>query len=126
MNFKLPPPLTTAQFYILLALAREEQHGYGIIGTVNNHSLETLKLNGGKLYPLLSKIMYAGLITATKSRAVGRSLIPRRHYGITAEGRYRLKCDLKRLRHAVRVGEAAGLFNDELPPDIQRLLEQLA
>jgi hypothetical protein len=47
------------------------------------------------------------------------------HYNLTPEGRYQLKVNLKRLRHAVQIGDSAGYFDDELPPDILRLLEEL-
>jgi PadR family transcriptional regulator, regulatory protein PadR len=125
MNAPLTKPLPALRFYILLALSREELYGYAVKARIGSHSLGTVKAKDGTLYPLLKKMTYEGLIEEAGHQPVGDLDKDRLHYRLTAEGRYRLECDLKRLRHAVNIGETAGYFNDELPPDIQRLLEQL-
>lgn len=113
------------QFYILLSLSREKLHSYAIIGSIWNQSQNTLRVPGGTLYPLLKKMAEESLIEPAGTAPAGKHQKERLHYRITPEGKLRLKEELLRMRHAVRIGEAAGFFNDELPPDIQRLLNQL-
>jgi DNA-binding PadR family transcriptional regulator len=125
MNMQLAKPLPIRCFYILLTLSKDDSYGYAIKSRINNQSLSTVLIGDGALYPLLKKMTSDGLIAEAGYQTVGLLEKPRLHYRLTPEGRYRLKCDLKRLRHAVQIGEVAGYFNDELPPDIQKLLEEL-
>jgi DNA-binding PadR family transcriptional regulator len=82
-----------------------------------------VNVQGGALYPLLQKLCDEGLVDMLGEQAAGKSGRARMYYGLAAEGRLRLIEELKRQQHAVRIGEAAGLFDDDTPPDIQRLLD---
>jgi len=120
-----PKPLSPITFYILLALSRQELHAYALKGAISNDSLGSIQAKPGVLYPLLTKLFEEGLIEQTGLKPAGKSGQERTHYGITHEGLLQLKDELKRLQHAVKIGEAAGLMADETPTDIQRLLAQL-
>jgi len=69
--------------------------------------------------------MCEGLIELVGEKPAGPSSQARMHYQISAEGLLRLKEELHRLHHAVRIGEAAGLLREEVPTDIQRLLNNI-
>jgi hypothetical protein len=62
---------------------------------------------------------------AISAIAVNYALGSRLHYRLTSEGRLRLIEEVKRLQHAVKIAESAGLLNDDIPPEIRRLLGQL-
>ena len=59
---QIPSPLKLALFQILLALAEDELHGYGIQRRVLENTDGTLTLWPAMLYRSLSKLEEAGLI----------------------------------------------------------------
>lgn len=119
------PALPTPHFYILLALSGNNLHGYALGAVASNHALRGIDLQDGVLYPLLKKMVAAGLIEKIGQQPAGPSGQPRLHYGITKEGRYRVKNDLLRIRHALKIGENLGYFSDEMPSEIRRIIDQL-
>jgi DNA-binding PadR family transcriptional regulator len=124
-NTQQAPVLPAAQFYILLALSHKSLHGYAIGAVASNHSLRSINLKPGALYPLLKKMNSTNLIEKAGIHATGPSGQERLHYRITSEGRYRVKHELLRYRHTIKVGETLGYFKDDLPPDLRRILDQL-
>jgi len=76
----------------------------------------------GTVYPLLARLIEAGLVESHGYTSTPNRDAPRKHYALTQRGLILVKSELKRLKHAVVVGEANGLFMDELPLDIQMLL----
>ncbi len=117
------PPLTPPVFYTLLALVRDSRHGYGIMSAVADLSLGTVIMARGTIYPLLARLSQAGLI-ASAGYAVTTGDTERKHYTLTEQGLILIKSDLNRLKHAIAVSEANGLFIDQLPLDIQKLFIQ--
>ncbi len=74
-----------ATFHILLALAREERHGYGIIQRVAELTDGTVRLGAGTLYGALDRLTGEGKVEATRTETVdGRE---RRYYRLTEAGR---------------------------------------
>src|SRR5207237_1014954 len=63
-----PPALTPAAFHILLALADEERHGYGIMREVAERTEGTVRLNSGTLYRSIKQLLAAGLIVESDAR----------------------------------------------------------
>ena len=121
----LAPVLPHQHLYVLLALTRGELHGYDIYGAVGAISLGTVSMSTTRTYSALKAMMAAVLVEEAGVQEAGKQGKPRMTYRISPEGRLRLIDDLKRMRHAVEVGESAGLFFDELPSEIQRLINQL-
>lgn len=115
-------PLSQPVFYVLLALMRDEVHGYAIMSAVLDSSLGQVHIPAGTLYPLLKGLIKAGLVEETGFKATLKSDTPRKYYALTEHGVILLKGELKRLRHAVKLGESKGMFDDELPLDLQRML----
>ena len=92
------PPLSPATLHILLALAQEDMHGYGIIQEVARYSDGHYKLGPGTLYDNLKKLMDAGLVAdAPKSKKDDR-----RFYTLTNDGRSALAIEVERLRRIVK------------------------
>ena len=92
MNARTPPPeqflpLTPAVFHILLALAEEDRHGYGIILDVAARTGGALKLSPGTLYRSIQRMLELGLIVETSTRpAPDEDDERRRYYRITPFG----------------------------------------
>ncbi|MEL6542469.1 MAG: helix-turn-helix transcriptional regulator [Pseudomonadota bacterium] len=98
-------PLTPSVLHILLALAEEERHGYGIMKQVQMDSEGSVKMGPGTLYGALSRLTKSGLIRESESR-VDPALDDQRriYYRLTQEGRGVLAAELKRYRSVVAIG----------------------
>jgi DNA-binding PadR family transcriptional regulator len=97
-------PLTPAVFHILLALAREELHGYGIMKQVERDSRRRVPMGPGTLYGSLRRMLDAGLIRESDKRADPAIDDQRRiYYAITAGGREALATELAHYEHLVEV-----------------------
>lgn len=94
-------PLSPAALHILLSLAAEDLHGYGIMQEVRRQSLGRYRLGPGTLYDNLEKLMERGLVKETGKSSPGRES-RRRHYHLTAFGRRVLAADIERLHAVVR------------------------
>ena len=93
------PPLSSATLHILLALAAEDMHGYGIIQEVARYSEGHYRMGPGTLYDNLKKLMDAGLVADAHRRA---SEDNRRFYTLTPDGRDALAVEVNRLQNIVR------------------------
>ena len=118
----LPKPLRPTEFYLLLALSRGPLHGYALKAVVQNDSLGSVYIPDSKIYLLLTSLIGQAFIDDIGKRPTGKSGVPRTHYAITHHGTLRLKEELTRLDHAIKIGKSAGLMEDSTPIDIQRLL----
>jgi len=95
------PPLSSAALYILLSLAGEERHGYGIMQEVAAHSQGKYRLGPGTLYDNLEKLMNQGMVE--EARRPKRGEDPRRrYYRLTSFGSAVLEADVTRLERLVR------------------------
>ena len=97
-------PLNPSTLHILLALAREDRHGYGIMQEVARQSIGHYKLGPGTLYDNLQKLLDQGLVIETIHQDEKESR--RRYYRLTTLGRKVLAADLQRLEAAVREARA--------------------
>jgi len=110
----MPPPesllpLPPATFHILLALALDDRHGYGIIQDVAAATGGQLKLSAGTLYRSLQRMLEQGLVIETRDRPEPEDDDQRRrYYRITAFGREVAKGEARRLTHLVRLARAGG------------------
>ena len=92
--------LTTAAVYILLALAREDLHGYGIIQEIARQTEDRYRLGPGTLYDNLKKLMGEGLVIDAP-RSERPETDDRRFYRITAAGKAALSAEVDRLNAIV-------------------------
>lgn len=97
-------PLSPAALHILLALAGEDLHGYGIMLGVAQQSNDQYKLGPGTLYDNLRELMIQGCVEEVPKRAAGGDP-RRRYYRLTALGRRVLAAEVARLEAVVRDAE---------------------
>jgi DNA-binding PadR family transcriptional regulator len=97
-------PLTPAVLHILLALAHEERHGYGIMKQVESDSAGKVRMGPGTLYGSLGRMLEAGLIRESDKR-VDREMDDERriYYAISDLGRTTLAAELQRYRDVLAV-----------------------
>ena len=98
-------PLSPASLHILISLASEDRHGYGIMQEVSAQSEGQYALGPGTLYDNLQKLLDQGLVKdaaspkdATDSR--------RRYYSLTPFGRRVLSAEVARLENAIRAAKS--------------------
>ena len=92
-------PLSTATLYILLSLAGEERHGYGIMLEVARQSEGQYKLGPGTLYDNLQKLMNQGMVDEVPRTPDEDPR--RRYYRLNTLGRRVLSADIHRLENVV-------------------------
>jgi DNA-binding PadR family transcriptional regulator len=100
-------PLTPPVFHILLALADEERHGYGIMQDVLRQTDGALQLGPGTLYGCLKRMQAAGFVEESDERP-DPTLDDqrRRYYRMTPLGGRVVRAEAKRLAGAVTVAVA--------------------
>jgi PadR family transcriptional regulator len=73
---------------ILHLIARQPDHGYGLMQRINEVCGDLVAVNTNTIYPLLRRLEERGFVTASWERQSKRS---RRVYAITQQGEERLK-----------------------------------
>jgi DNA-binding PadR family transcriptional regulator len=94
-------PLSPATLHVLLALAGEDRHGYGIMQEVARQSEGQYKLGPRTLYDNLQKMMNQGMVEEAPSPSDNDDP-RRRYYRLTRFGRAVLTADVTRLEGVVR------------------------
>ena len=94
-------PLSPATLHILLSLAGEDRHGYGIMQEVARQSEGQYKLGPGTLYDNLDKLVRQGLVQDAPRRSADDDP-RRRYYRLTSFGKRVLEADLGRLENVLR------------------------
>lgn len=114
------------EFYILLALSRDESHIYALKSSIWKDSLGSLNVKAERIYPIVEKLQNEGYIELVDQRPAGKQNKPRLIYGLTEHGRLRLAEEFARLDHAVAIMKSGGLGKPQtIDPDLQRLLLDL-
>jgi DNA-binding PadR family transcriptional regulator len=106
MKFDANPflPLAPATLHILLALAGEDLHGYGIMQEIARQSEGRYKLGPGTLYDNLQRLLEAGLVEEMKHPEEKSSR--RRYYRLSSSGRAVLSAEIGRLEQIVKEARA--------------------
>src|SRR5215510_5212845 len=100
-------PLTPAIFHILLALADQERHGYGIMQEIKAFTDNQVSIGPGTLYRSIKQMIERGLIAEADERPdPALDDERRRYYRLTDFGQRVAKAELKRLEELVRVGRS--------------------
>src|SRR3984957_12525017 len=91
-------PLTPPVFHILLALAEEERHGYGIMQDVAGQTNNALQLGPGTLYGCLKRMLAAGMVEESDVRPDPElDDERRRYYRMTPLGHRVVRAEAQRL-----------------------------
>lgn len=93
-------PLKPVDLELLLALADQEQHGYGLVQAISAHTDGLVVLDPGNLYRVIKRLLAEGLI-AESDRQADDGGERRKYYRITTLGGRVLAMELDRLRHLV-------------------------
>ncbi len=97
-------PLKPHWFHVLLSLAGQEQHGYGIMQEVLERTGGKVRLWPATLYGTLKRLIDADLIEESDERpAPEQDDARRRYYRLTKLGRRVLAAESERLEDLVRV-----------------------
>ena len=95
-------PLTALAFQVLLALADEDRHGYGIIREVEDRTGGLISLRTGTLYTMLQRLLEERLIVESDRRpARDEDDERRKYYRLTPLGRAVLGAEARRLETAL-------------------------
>ena len=104
-------PLKPVDFMVLLTLAAQEMHGYGLVAEIAERTEGKIRLVPGNLYAVLQRLRGRGLLDETDRRpAPDLDDQRRRYYAITALGRQVLAAEAERLRGLVGMAEAMELI----------------
>jgi DNA-binding PadR family transcriptional regulator len=95
--------LPEAQFYILVALAGADRHGYSIMQEVALLTDGRVKLSPGTLYGAIQRLLEQGHIRELNADE------RRRYYRISDEGRAAASAEVERLQALVDKARAIGL-----------------
>jgi DNA-binding PadR family transcriptional regulator len=104
-------PLTPAVFYILLALASGEKHGYEIMKQVKHDSQGQVKMGSGTLYGSLKR-MLADMLIEEAGEKPDHTFDDerRRYYRLTDVGRRAFAAELKRYTEVVSLAQQRRLL----------------
>lgn len=97
-------PLSESTYYIMLALADEPLHGYGIMQKVENLTGGSITLGPGTLYGVFSTLEKEELIR--KVNEVER----RKVYSLTERGKALLQAQIERLQQMTRLGQSVQSY----------------
>ena len=103
------PPLTSAVFHILLALADGPLHGYAIMQAVEKSAGAEMRMGPGTIYGSLQRMEEAGLVRELTTRSDDR----RRVFGLQPAGRRALEAEAQRLSRLAALVRAKRLTTGE-------------
>jgi DNA-binding PadR family transcriptional regulator len=107
-------PLPSAAFQILLSLADEDLHGYGIMRKVAGQTEGRMRLGPGTLYSSIQSLLEEKLIEEVdvrESAKLGHER--RRYYRLTPAGRKLARSEAERLGDLLRVARARKIFRGD-------------
>jgi DNA-binding PadR family transcriptional regulator len=95
-------PLRPVDLQLLLALAEQECHGYGLVQTIADRTDGLVALEPGNLYRVIKRLLADGLVAESERRpASDLAGERRRYYRLTALGGRVLAAELRRLEALV-------------------------
>ena len=100
-------PLTPAMFYVLVALADGQTHGYAILKDVEQLTDGSVRLSTGTLYGIIKRLLADGLIR--ESGLSAKDDERRRSYELTAFGRDVARAEAARLENTLAIARRKAL-----------------
>ncbi len=102
-------PLKPVVFHILLALAEQESHGYGVIQAVRDCSGGRIQLETGPFYRHLKKMMDGKLVEESDQRPQNDDKRRGAYYRLTRLGRDVVSAESRRMAGLISITEDLGL-----------------
>ena len=107
-------PLPSAAFQILLALAGEDLHGYGIMRQVAEQTDGRMRLGPGTLYSSIQTLLEGKFIEEVDARAEAKlGQQRRRYYRLTSAGRQLARGEAERLADLLRAARAKKILRGD-------------
>jgi DNA-binding PadR family transcriptional regulator len=107
-------PLPSAAFQILLSLAGEDLHGYGIMRQVSEQTGGRMRLGPGTLYSSIQALLEEELIEEVVPRgSVEPGQERRRYYRLTSAGRKVARSEAEKLADVLRVARVKKIFRGD-------------
>src|SRR5947209_448579 len=104
-------PLSQPVFHILVSLAREDRHGYGIMLDIVEQTNGALEMGPGTLYGCLKRMLASGLVEEGDERPDPEMDDQRRrYYRMTDFGRRVVRAEAERLRTALSAARSRRLI----------------
>jgi len=104
-------PMAPAVFHILIALADQPLHGYGIMLDIARRSDGKVKLSPGTLYGSIKLMLEEGLIEEIAAPAADDER--RRYYRITRDGRETARQEMARMSALLNHARLTSLRSSE-------------
>ena len=105
-------PLRPADFQILMVLAEEPMHAYGISKATEDNGPGRVRLEIGSLYRTLNRLRTDGLLRETETSESGPQNQPRRAYEITDLGRQVARAEAERLEAVVAMAKDCAFLQE--------------
>lgn len=102
-------PLTMA---ILLALAKEDQHGYALMQEVEAQTGGVLKPGTGSLYAALERLLDEGLIVDAPARQGGGGDGRRKYFRMTSAGRAAARAEARRMAGVLEIAREKNVIGE--------------
>lgn len=100
-------PLKPVDLQLLLVLADQDCHGYGLVQAIAERTDGLIQLEPGNLYRVIKRLLADGLISESDRReAPDLDDERRRYYRLTTLGAQVLAAELRRLQSIVSSGSA--------------------
>ena len=107
-------PLPSAAFQILLSLADEDLHGYGIMRQVAEQTAGRLRLGPGTLYSSIQALLEQKFIEEVDLREDAKlGNERRRYYRLTSAGRKLARSEAERLADLLRVARSKKILRGD-------------
>jgi len=107
-------PLPSAAFQILLSLAGEDLHGYGIMRQVAEQTDGRMRLGPGTLYSSIQTLLEGKFIEEVDLREDAKlGHERRRYYRLTSAGRKLARAEAERLADLLRVARVKKILRGE-------------
>ena len=107
-------PLPSAAFQILLSLAEEDLHGYGIMRQIAEQTGDRMRLGPGTLYSSIQSLLEEKLIEEIgpgEDAKLGQER--RRYYRRTGAGRRVARSEAERMADLLRVARAKDILRGD-------------
>jgi DNA-binding PadR family transcriptional regulator len=118
----MPPPITDhlplkpVDLELLLALAGQDLHGYGLVQAVAAHTDGLIALDPGNLYRVIKRLLESGLVVEAGQKAASDAGGERRrYYAMTPLGGQVLAAELERLRRLVNASATRAVARKLAP-----------
>jgi len=107
-------PLPSAAFHILISLAEQDLHGYGIMRQVAEQTDGRMRLGPGTLYSSIQALLEQRFIEELEPREdIKLGQERRRYYRLTSAGRKLARSEAERLADLLRVARTRKILRGE-------------